>query len=202
MLGKAIVLEGANPRLHRAMDELELCQRIAKGEQHLFGQLIDQYQNLVAGAVAAQGVDRADIEDLAQQTFVNAYKGLGGFRGDAKLSSWLYRIAINVARQHLKRLAIKPRPASVEDEMAIGRVPSAGRAQEPVAQTEAQRALSVAMASLSDVQRTCLGLYYFEELSYEEIAEALAINLNTVRTHIRRGKLALAELLDQSTLDL
>jgi RNA polymerase sigma-70 factor (ECF subfamily) len=185
--------------VEQAQDELALCRRITQGERHLFGKLIDSYSSLVAGAIAAQGVSPADVEDLAQQTFINAYKGLAGFRGDSKLSSWLYRIALNIARGHLKRQAQRPALDSVEAQAETGSLPldtREGSAKEHVQ----DRALSSALAQLTEPQRICINLYYFEELSYEEIAEASGYNLNTVRTHIRRGKMKLAELLDESLL--
>jgi RNA polymerase sigma-70 factor (ECF subfamily) len=139
------------------------------------------------------------VEDLAQLTFINAYKGIAGFRGESRLSSWLYRIAVNVARGHLKRLAQRPTAASVEEQAELGQQPADARAA--AAQQHAQdRALAAALAQLTEPQRVCIGLYYFEELSYEEIAAATGYLLNTVRTHIRRGKLKLAELLDESLL--
>jgi len=186
--------------VNRARDELELCRRIAGGEQHLFAQLIDRYSGLVAGAIAGAGVQRADVEDLAQLAFVNVYKGIAGFRGDAKLSSWIYRIALNVARGHLKRQTSRPLTNSVEEALEIGQQPEDQRDSAPLT-TVRNRALAQALAQLPAKQRISLGLYYFEELSYEEIAEAMSLNLNTVRTQIRRGKQRLAELLDYSVLD-
>lgn len=186
--------------MDRARDELELCRRIAGGERHLFAQLIDRYSGLVAGAIAGAGVPRSEVEDLAQLAFINVYKGLGGFRGDAKLSSWIYRIALNVARGHLKRQARRPLVGSVEEALEVGQQPEDRRATAALS-TVRNRALAQALAQLPERQRISLGLYYFEELSYEEIAEAMALNLNTVRTQIRRGKLRLAELLDYSALD-
>ena len=181
-------------------DELTLCRRIASGERHLFAQIIDAYSGMVAGAIASQGVESADVEDLAQVALVNVYKGIAGFRGDAKLSSWIYRIALNVARGHLKRQAAKPLTASVEEALESGRQPVDAR-DTADQRTIRNRALAQAMNQLPARQRTCLGLYYFEELSYEEIAEAMSLNLNTVRTLIRRGKQRLAEILDPSALD-
>lgn len=185
--------------MKRPADELVLCRRIASGEQHLFAQIIDAYSGLVAGAIASQGVDNADVEDLAQVTFVNIYRGIAGFRGDAKLSSWIYRIALNVARGHLKSLARRPRQQSAEEELESGRQPVDERPG-AVMSTVINRVLAVAMGELTENQRVALSLYYFEELSYEEIAEAMQLNLNTVRTQIRRGKQRLAELLDEETL--
>lgn len=201
MFGTAFSLRGAAQSVERPTDELALCRRIASGERHLFAQVIDCYAPLVAGAILAQGVDRADVEDLAQVAFVNAYKGLGGFRGEAKLSSWLYRIAMNVARQHLKRRAGRPGQVSVEEEMEAGRHPIDEQASQAGKEAMQARSLSAALRQLPEPQRISLGLFYFEELSYEEIAEAMRMNLNTVRTHIRRGKLRLAELLDASVLE-
>jgi RNA polymerase sigma-70 factor (ECF subfamily) len=183
-----------------ASDELELCRRIAGGERHLFAQLIDRYSGLVAGAIAGAGVDRSDVEDLAQVAFVNVYKGIAGFRGDARLSSWIYRIALNVARGHLKRRARRPPVDSVEAALEVGQQP-ADQHTGAALSTVRNRALAQALARLPGSQRISLGLYYFEELTYEEIAEAMALNLNTVRTQIRRGKQRLAELLDYGALE-
>ena len=187
--------------MERQLDELALCRRIASGERQLFGQIIDRYAGLVAGAIAAQGVPPSDVEDLAQLAFVNAYKGLAGFRGEAKLSSWLYRIAINVARGHLKRQTRRPAALSVEAQMEEGQLPVDSPRSAATQQELRSRELALALAQLTVPQRTCLSLYYFEELSYDEIAAAMRLNINTVRTHIRRGKLALVELLRAELAD-
>jgi len=199
MWARALTGGGVARAVEQAQDELSLCRRIAQGERHLFAKLIDSYSGLVAGAIAAQGITGSEVEDLAQLTFINAYKGIAGFRGDSRLSSWLYRIAVNVARGHLKRLVLRPVAASVEEQAEAGQQPTdlrAGAADQHVQ----DRALAAALIQLTEPQRVCIGLYYFEELSYEEIAAATGYVLNTVRTHIRRGKLRLAELLDESLL--
>jgi RNA polymerase sigma-70 factor (ECF subfamily) len=201
MWARALTGGGAARAVEQAHDELALCRRIAQGEHHLFGQILDRYSSLVAGVIAAQGVPPSDIEDLAQQAFISAYKGLGGFRGDAKLSSWLYRIALNTARGHLKRQSLRPSIASVEQEAETGQHPVDERRSSDAQRHVHDTALAGALTHLTEPQRTCIGLYYFEELSYEEIAEATGFILNTVRTHIRRGKMRLAELLDESLLD-
>jgi RNA polymerase sigma-70 factor (ECF subfamily) len=183
-----------------AAEELALCRRIAAGERHLFGRIVEQYSSLVAGVIAAQGAESSDIEDLAQLTFINVFKGLGGFRGEARLSSWIYRIACNVARAHLKRGAEKPQPESVEAALEVGVQPVDQRAVASSGSWVESRALRSALQQLPEPQRITLALYYFEELSYEEIALALRMNINTVRTHIRRGKQRLAGLLDEADL--
>jgi RNA polymerase sigma-70 factor (ECF subfamily) len=184
------------------MDELTLCRRIASGERQLFGRIIDQYSGLVAGVIASQGIERSEIEDLAQEAFINIYRGIANFRGDAKLSSWIYRIAFNVARQHLRKKATRPTPQSVEEAAESGRQPVDENAGKEPLSAVRSRALAAALQQLPVNQRTALYLYYFEELSYEEIREAMNQNLNTVRTHIRRGKLKLADLLDQEALGI
>lgn len=199
MWARALTGGGAAQAVEQAQDELALCRRIAQGEQHLFAKIVDSYSGLVAGAIAAQGIAPGDIEDLAQQAFINAYRGLAGFRGDARLSSWLFRIAINVARGHLKRQSARPTSDSVEAQAESGQQ-AVDPASDRVQRHAQNRALDAALARLSQAQRVCISLYYFEELSYEEIAAASSYQLNTVRTHIRRGKLRLAELLDESLL--
>ena len=186
--------------MEQNLDDLTLCQRIATGERHLFARLVDSYSGLVAGALAAQGVPREEIEDLAQTAFVNIYRGLSGYRGEAKLSSWIYRVAINVARGYMKKLAQRPAKASIEEEMESGFQPQDETAGSEPLKLARNRTLDNAMRKLPASERMALSLYYFEELSYEEIAQAMRLNLNTVRTHIRRGKIRLAGMLDESVL--
>ena len=187
--------------MSQAASELELVRRIAAGEQHLFAGIIDRHSGLVAAAVLSQGIAPADVEDVAQLCFINVYKGLAGFRGDAKLSSWIYRIAVNTARAQLRRQSRRISARSVEEAMESGREPIDNQASRGALQTVQQRALAGALARIAATERACLSLFYFEELSYEEISQAMSLNINTVRTHIRRGKLRLAELLDAGLID-
>jgi RNA polymerase sigma-70 factor (ECF subfamily) len=198
---RAITLRMQGGSVDATAEELALCRRIAAGERHLFGQLVDRYGALVAGVIAAQGVQPGDIEDLAQLAFVNVYKGLGGFRGEARLSSWIYRIACNVARAHLKRSGERPQPESVEAALEVGVQPVDQRGSASSGSWVESRALRGALLKLQEAQRVALALYYFEELSYEEIAQAMRLNINTVRTHIRRGKQRLAGMLDEGMLE-
>jgi RNA polymerase sigma factor (sigma-70 family) len=201
MYNRATTFGGMLGLADQATDELNLCRRIARGEQQLFAQIIERYRGLVAGAIASQGVGPADVEDLAQLAFISAYKGLAGFRGEAKLSSWLYRIALNTARGYLKRQARRPLSTSVEEQLEAGQPPVDEQSGRFPASELRNRELAGALARLPEAQRVTLMLFYFDELSYEEIAEALRMNLNTVRTHIRRGKLRLTELLSAEALD-
>jgi RNA polymerase sigma-70 factor (ECF subfamily) len=193
-------LRGKSQAVDAGGDELALCRRIAAGETQLFARIVDQYSGLVAAVIAAQGAAASEVEDLTQLTFINAYKGLAGFRGEAKLSSWLYRIAVNVSRQQLKRSASRPAAASVEQAAESGQQPVDSRKPASTSWV-ANQALAAGMKQIPEVQRIALCLYYFEELSYEEIAATLRLNLNTVRTHIRRGKQRLAEVLDPALLE-
>jgi len=201
MVIRGLLLGGSTQAVSQANEELALCQRIARGERHLFGALVDRYGGLVAGSIASQGVASADVEDLAQLTFINVFKGLHGFRGEARLSSWIYRIAVNIARQHLKKSALGLATDSMEQQLEIGRQPVDTREAGETSLLR-NRALALALDQLPANQRTALSLYYFEELSYEEIAEAMQQNINTVRTHIRRGKLRLAEVMDEAVLEI
>lgn len=199
MTARAITLGGK--AVDPALEELALCRRIVAGEAQLFARIVDQHGGFVASVIASRGVAPADVEDLAQQVFISAYKALGGFRGEAKLSSWLFRIAANAAQSHLGRQARRPRLESMEQAAEDGRETADQRA-EPSGQWIGNRALAAAMQRLPQRQRTPLALYYFEEMSYEEISAALRMNLNTVRTQIRRGKQALAKHLDPAALDI
>src|SRR5688500_17238171 len=133
---RAITLRRTGGSVDASAEELALCRRIAAGERHLFGQIVDAYAPLVAGVIAAQGAPPSDVEDLEQLAFINVYKGIAGFRGDARLSSWIYRIAANVARAHLKRRGQRPQPASVEEQLETGVQPIDQRRTEGAAYVE------------------------------------------------------------------
>ena len=142
---------------------------------------------------------REDVEDLAQEVFLRLYRALPGFRGEAALSTYLYRITINVAQDAWKRRRRVERPlTSFSDEDAgwEERLAHPDRtAEQQMSDREFALAVDDALLRLSDVERAVLGLYHQEEQSYEQIAAALGMPINTVRTHLHRGRNRLREAL-------
>ena len=144
---------------------------------------------------------REHIEDLAQDVFLRLYKSLPGFRGDALVSTYLYRITVNVAQNEWKRRKRAERPlVSMSDETDRweDRLEHPDRnAAEQMEEREFQLRVEEQLQELSGVERTVLVLYHQEERSYEQIAAALNMPIGTIRTHLHRGRKKLRERLEQ-----
>ncbi len=174
-----------------------LAAEAARGSERAFRELVERYQRPVF-ALILRIVRRPDsAEDLAQETFLKAYRALGGFDPGRKFSSWLFKIAHNAALDELRRqgtellsLDAPPGPDEAPVEM-----PEDPKAENPLARLESReagRALERAVARLRPQYREVLLLRFAQELSYEEIAEVLGIPLGTVKIHLFRARAELA----------
>ncbi len=167
-----------------SLSDLELA-RAGSDDLDAFAELIRRHQDFVFGAVLRVVKNRTQAEDLAQEAFLRAHRALEGFRGDAAVRSWLYRIATNLATNAVTRRKEYP-SEKLPDQPARGSGP--GRELE-VAELRAH--LREAIAELPDELRVPLVLREYEELSYQEIADTTGLPLNTVRTRILRARRAL-----------
>jgi RNA polymerase sigma-70 factor (ECF subfamily) len=143
------------------------------------------------------------LDDLAQDCFLRLYRALPGFRGEALVSTYLYRIVVNVAQDELRRRHREERPlTSLTDEAEDWgdrlRHPSRN-AEEMLLEREFADGVERALAQLSAIQRTILVLYHQEERTYEQIAVVLGMPIGTVRTHLHRGRARLRELIAMTT---
>ncbi len=166
--------------------------------QTQFEEIVREHQAMVFRTLARL-VGPEQVEDLAQDVFLRLYRALPGFRGEALMTTYLYRITVNVAQNEWKRLKREDRrhvSISDEDSDWEGRLahPSPNAAEE-LEQHEFARMVDEHLQRLSLVERTVLVLYHQEERSYEQIAETLALPINTVRTHLHRGRKRLRESL-------
>ena len=132
------------------------------------------------------------MEDLAQEVFLRLYRALPSFRGEALLSTYLYRITVNVAQNEWKRRKRDVRSmVSISDEVSgwEERLEHPARnAEEQFEEREFQRGVEEQLQKLSQVERAVLVLYHQEERTYEQIAEVLGMPIGTVRTHLHRGR--------------
>jgi RNA polymerase sigma-70 factor (ECF subfamily) len=163
-----------------------------------FEQLVREHQATVFRTLTRLTGSNDRVEDLAQEVFLRLYRALPGFRGEALVSTYLYRIAVNVAQDEWKRKRREDRPlvSIYEDpEWPLAeRLPDpASNAEEQMEEREFAAALEQELQRLSSIERTALVLYHQEERSYEQIAEALRIPIGTVRTHLHRGRKKLRE---------
>ncbi len=177
----------------RAMDEEpELVRKAMGGDRRAFDRLVELHLPQVWATVWRVLRHREDTEDVVQEVFVTAHRALPGFRGDAKLSTWLHRIAVTRALNHVDKAEEKLRRASdpidleaVDGPRAIGTPLGALEAK------ELMRRLADCLANLPVAWRAVLALRDAEENTYEHIAETLHIELGTVRSRLARARASL-----------
>jgi RNA polymerase sigma-70 factor, ECF subfamily len=161
-----------------------------------FEQVVHDHQDMVFRTLVRLTGSREHVEDLAQEVFLRLYRALAGFRGEALLSTYLYRITVNVAQDEWKRRR-RDRPlTSFSDEEAEWeeRLPHPSPdAEQQLADKQFRYSVDKQLQQLSAIERTILVLYHQEELSYEQIALSLKLPIGTVRTHLHRGRKKLRE---------
>jgi RNA polymerase sigma factor (sigma-70 family) len=174
------------------------------GSQSAFEQIVRRYQRPVIGLIARMTGDRALAEDLAQETFVKAFRSLAAFDTTRRLSSWLFRIAHNTAIDAMRRA--RPPHAALHADVDARHLSSAGArdepamppAPDPVERRELGDALEAALAELRPDQRAAIVLRYESGLSFDEIGTVLGVPEVTARSHVHRARKELARLLTAS----
>jgi RNA polymerase sigma factor (sigma-70 family) len=160
--------------------------------------LIRANQDLVFRTLARMLPGRERLDDLAQEVFLRFWRAYSGFRGEANVSTYLYRIAVNVAKDEWARRRREGQTYSLADPQTAweNRLPDPSeRADAREQKNELWRAVQNALLELPDAERTAIVLYHQEELSYEEISTILRLPIGTVRTHLHRGRARLRKLL-------
>lgn len=168
----------------------ELVARSMNGDADSFNQLVRRWERPIY-ALAYRVLGREeDARDVCQDTFLRAFRALGGFKGQAKFSSWLYRIALNLCRDWIRRQRRAPTVQLPEDvdvaELAAADGPTES-IETLVARRELGRAVAVAMASLPEEQRTAIVLKEYHGLTFQEIADLQGCPLSTVKTRLYQG---------------
>ena len=173
------------------LDERSLVERCRAGDDDAFSELVDRYKDLVYAIVTRLVADRSQADDLAQEVFLKVHRGLPYFRGDARLSTWIYRIVSNVCFEARGR---------TRAETPLDRGPDRAPIEPAAVDTsfgdlEVRDRLEKAIAQLPDQQRMLVAAHYLEGVQYEALADALGIPIGTVKTHLYRAKRRLRELL-------
>jgi RNA polymerase sigma-70 factor (ECF subfamily) len=168
----------------------ELVARSVGGDAESFNQLILRWERPIY-ALAYRTIGREeDARDVCQETFLRAFRALPGFRGQAKFSSWLYRIALNLCRDWVRRERRAPIVQPPEDvdliELAAAAEPSES-IEDLVSRKDLTRLVERAMARLPDDQRTAIVLKEYHGLTFQEIADLLGCPLSTVKTRLYQG---------------
>lgn len=188
----------------RAID-LELVRRVQGGDSRAFDLLVQKYQHRIGHLIARYVRDRAEVDDVAQEAFIKAYRGLANFRGDSAFYTWLYRIAINTAKNHLvsagRRVPDHGVDATEAEQYESGTLLQETATPERTLLTEEIRGtVNAAITALPPDLREALTLREMEGLTYEEIAQAMNCPVGTVRSRIFRAREAVDERL-QPLLD-
>ena len=180
----------AEARFARGHDEALLVEAARRGDRAAFGELVKRHQSSVRRQLrhALRG-DAAVADELAQESFVLAWRSLGSFRGEARLATWLHRIAHRRFLMHARAAAGRIEAAAPADEAALAE--AAAVPDEAAMRIDVERAL----ASLPEAQRLALFHCFQLDLSHEEAADVLGWPLGTLKSHVARGKAALRERL-------
>ena len=179
----------------REIDQ-QLVIRVQKGDKHAFDLLVRKYQHKVAKLVSRYVHDRSEVDDVTQEAFIKAYRALKGFRGDSAFYTWLYRIAINTAKNYLVSMSRRPPRTDVDADGAEG-LESAGELREietpenSLLTAEIAQTVRRTIDGLPDDLRTAIVLREFEGMSYDEIANIMECPIGTVRSRIFRAREAI-----------
>jgi RNA polymerase sigma-70 factor (ECF subfamily) len=174
--------------------EHELVERCRQGDEAAFRELVDQYKNMVFALIARSVPNRGRAEEVAQDVFLKVHRGLPYFRGESKLSTWIYRIVINALSQERPELAAssldevgegdgQPRHRPAADDRAFGDLVLRDRLQKAIERLPVQ-------------YQVLINGHYMKGMRYEELAAALDLPMGTVKTHLHRAKRQLRHLLE------
>ncbi len=177
-----------------------LVERVQNGEKHAFDLLVRKYQHKIVSVVTRYVSDWSEAQDVAQEAFIRAYRAIGAFRGDSAFYTWIYKIAINTAKNHLVSKGRRPPIGDIAIEDAVqldGATQLRDRAtpERELLRQEIERTVFATVEELPEELRAAITLREVDGLSYEEIAEAMNCPIGTVRSRIFRAREAIDEKL-------
>jgi len=192
-----------------AEPSLELIRRAQSGERDALEQLVISQKQYIYSIAMTIFHNTDDAEDLTQTAFIRLFRSIHQYNGDSKFTTWLYRLVINLGRDELRsrrrKVPIINPIATDDDELdPVTLISDTNIERDPQASLEhkeTRRILEDALAQLDDQYRLTLTMLYFDDMKYADIADILEIPLNTVKSHIRRGKERLREILAGQHID-
>ena len=192
--------KAGNPGVSEAKVDQLLVERVKKGDKAAFDLLIIKYQHRIVSLISRYVSDPSEALDVAQEAFIKAYRAMGNFRGDSAFYTWLYRIAINTAKNWL--VARKRRPpasdidaADAEQYDMDSRLKDRSTPENELLREEIEKTVYDTIADLPEDLRTAIILREMEGMSYEEIATTMECPIGTVRSRIFRAREAIDEKL-------
>ena len=171
----------------------KLVERVQQGDKRAFDLLVIKYQHKVLAVVSRFIKDSAEVHDVAQEAFIKAYRALGNFRGDSAFYTWIYRIAINTAKNHLVSRGRRPPAFDVDVDDAefypgADGLKDIGTPESALMRDQLEQAVHTAIRELPEDLRTAVTLREMEGMSYEEIAAVMNCPVGTVRSRIFRAR--------------
>ena len=186
-----------------SQDELDLIERLKRGEESAFRSLVEQYQDLVYNTALGVVQNESDAEDVAQEVFIQVFRSIGTFKSEAKLSTWIYRItttrALDLlrARKSKKRFGLLKRLWETEEESPVENISDFNHPGVSLERKEQAAQLMHAITQLPENQKVAFVLHKLEGLSYLEIAEVMGNTLPAVESLMHRARLNLRKILEK-----
>ena len=181
--------------------EMDIVRRAQAGDRAALSELVVQHQSYVYSIALGVMHEPADAADMTQEAFVRLMRSIGTYRGDTKFTTWLYRLVTNICLDELRRrrgVVESLNSARESEDDRAGALPDRDRWAQPEERLELRetsRDVREALGQLPPMQRLALTLFYFGELQDREIGQVMGLPVNTVKSHIHRGKARLAQLL-------
>ena len=178
----------------------QLVERAQQGDKHAFELLVSKYQRKLGRLLSRFIRDPGEVEDVTQEAFIKAYRALPSFRGDSAFYTWLYRISINTAKNHLVALGRKPMTFDIdtqdpEQSVILNELREIDTPEALVESDEVRDTINRAIHALPEELRTAILLREIEGMSYEEIAATMECPVGTVRSRIFRAREAIDKAL-------
>ena len=185
----------SHPVDHGAVDQA-LVARVQGGDSAAFDLLVRKYQHRIAALISRYVHDWSEVQDVAQDTFIRAYRAIGNFRGDAQFYTWLHRIAVNTAKNHLVSHSRRPPTDDIEVETAEQfesglRLRENATPERELMRQQLEQTVMRAVERLPEELREAISMREVEGLSYEEIAQRMQCPIGTVRSRIFRAREAI-----------
>ena len=176
-------------------DQEHIIARARRGDADAFEQLVAAYRNQVFRLALRMCGNEADADEVAQEAFLSAWKGLPNFRGESRFSTWLYQLTTHAAIDLMRR---EKRQAAAEDIDGITAADDGPSPHPQVERAETRREVRSALMQLPEEYRQVLVLRFMQELSYEEIGQTLKLPAGTVKSRLNRAKAQLKDILSRS----
>ncbi|MGX5174652.1 RNA polymerase sigma factor RpoE [Aliikangiella sp. IMCC44653] len=178
--------------------DAELVERVQRGDKRAFDLLVSKYQSKIFAIISRFVSDQAEVYDVAQETFIKAYRALPNFRGDSAFYTWIYRIAINTAKNYLTAKGRRPPASDIDSQEAEGygvgvALRENASPEQLLMRDQLQQVIFDTIEGLPEDLKVAITLREIEGMSYEEIAESMDCPVGTVRSRIFRAREAIDE---------